>query len=137
MKDYVAVMEFEKTSVSVCFYIEHDKPFLIGEKMNSINEDAYMNGYNWEAFFNYYLPKYAPDVMINMDTDPESGMYAAYYDLTADNKLRANKFVEIIHSLIENEDELYRIIREESDEIEWDQLPRFYIYNTSIGRWLV
>ena len=120
MKDYVAVMEFEKTSVSVCFYIEHDKPFLIGEKMNSINEDAYMNGYNWEAFFNYYLPKYAPDVMINMDTDPESGMYAAYYDLTADNKLRANKFVEIIHSLIENEDELYRIIREESDEIEWD-----------------
>ena len=117
--DYVQCVEQEE-SISVCFYIEEDKPFAIGEKMNEINNDAYMNGYNWEAFFNYYLPKYAPDVIKEMDTDSEAGMYVAYYDLTPKNKARAEKFAEIIFNLIENEEELYRIIREEGGDIEWD-----------------
>ncbi len=119
MEDYVRTVEHED-SIAVCFYIEHDKPFAVGEKMREINEEAYMNGYNWEAFFNYYLPKYAPDVAADMDTDPEAGMYAAYYDFTPDNEARAEKFVEIIRELVENEDELYRIVREEGDDIEWD-----------------
>ena len=88
--------------------------------MQEINEEAYMNGYNWEAFFNYYLPKYAPDVCMNMKTDPEAGMYVAYYDLTPENEARAEKFTEIIHSLINNEKELYGIVREEGKAIEWD-----------------
>ena len=119
MVNYTCTVKHEK-SISVCFYIEQDKPFAIGEKMNELNEDAYMNGYNWEAFFNYYLPKYAPDIMNGMDTDPEAGMYVAYYALTPENEVRAEKFVEIISSLVENEEELYRIVREEGDEIEWD-----------------
>ncbi len=119
MQGYTAVVK-HKDSISVCFYIEQDKPFSIGGKMNEINEEAYMNGYNWEAFFNYYLPKYAPDVMEGMDTDPEAGMYAAYYNLTPDNEKRAEKFAQIIRELVENEDELYRIVREEGDNIEWD-----------------
>ncbi|MDR2862112.1 MAG: immunity 51 family protein, partial [Syntrophobacterales bacterium] len=119
MGDYATTIKHEN-SISVCFYIEHNKPFAIGEKMNEINDDAYMNGYNWEAFFNYYLPKYAPDVLKDMDTDPEAGMYVAYYPLTSENEARAEKFVEIIRSLIENEEELYRIVREEGEEIEWD-----------------
>ena len=109
-----------KTGISVCFYIEQDKPFAIGEKMNAINEEAYMNGYNWEAFFNYYLPKYDPDVTEGMGTDPEAGMYVAYYDLTPENEARAEKFVQIINHLIKNEEELYRIVREEGDKIAWD-----------------
>ncbi|MDR1483095.1 MAG: immunity 51 family protein [Synergistaceae bacterium] len=116
---YVTTVKHEE-SVSVCFYIEQDKPFAIGERMNEINEDAYMNGYNWEAFFNYYLPKYAPDVTENMETDPEAGMYVAYYPLTPENEARADAFVEIIRGLIENEEELFRIVREECDEIGWD-----------------
>lgn len=78
------------------------------------------NGYNWEAFFNYYLSKYAQDVMEGLDTDPKAGMYAAYYDLTPENEARAEEFVRIIRSLIENEEELYRIIREEGKNIKWD-----------------
>ena len=119
MGDYTAVVK-HKDSISVCFYIEQDKPFAIGEKMNEINEDAYMNGYNWEAFFNYYLPKYAPDVLENMDTDPEAGMYVAFYSLTPENETRAEKFMSIICQLVENEEELYRIVREEGDAIIWD-----------------
>ena len=119
MNDYVAI-EKDDDSISVCLYIEDDKLFAIGEKMNEINEEAYMNGYNWEAFFNYYFEKNSPDVLEEMDTDPEAGMYVAYYDMTPENKLRAEKLVEIICSLVENEEELYRIVREEGNKIEWD-----------------
>jgi len=117
--DYVRCVEHEE-GISVCFYIEEEKPFAVGEKMREINDNAYMNGSNWEAFFNYYLPRYAPDVIKEMDTDPEAGMYVAYYDLTPTNKARAEKFAGIICNLIENEEELYRIIREEGADIEWD-----------------
>lgn len=119
MADYVSIVKYEG-GISVCLYIESQKLFTIGEKMNELKEEAYMNGYNWEAFFNYYLKKNAPDILEGMDTDPEAGMYSAYYDLTPENESRAEKFVEIIHSLVENEEELYRIVREEGDEIEWD-----------------
>jgi hypothetical protein len=117
--DCAAVVKHEK-SISVCFYIEHDEPFAIGGKMNKVNENAYMNGYNWEAFFNYYLPKYAPDIAEGMETDPEAGMYVAYYALTPENEAKAEKFKDIIIGLVENEAELYRIVREEGDGIEWD-----------------
>lgn len=120
LKDYTAVIKHDD-SISVCFYIEHEKPFAIGEKMHRINREAYMNGYNWEAFFNYYLTKYAPDVMEGIDTDPEAGMYAAYYHgLTSENEARAEKFTQIIRQLVENENELYRIVSEEGKNILWD-----------------
>ena len=88
--------------------------------MKEINDNAYMNGYNWEAFFNYYLSEYAPDVLNGMNADSEAGMYVAYYDLTFKNEARAERLVEIIRSLIENEDELYRIVRDEGEDIVWD-----------------
>ncbi|TCI90623.1 Imm51 family immunity protein [Tenacibaculum sp. M341] len=119
MKDYVSIRKHE-TSLSVCFYIEKDKPFKIGEKMKQYNEEAYMNGYNWEAFFNYYLAKNYSEITINMNTDPEAGMYVAYYDLTSENEQRAENFVTIIENLIENEDTLYEIVKNEGNEIEWD-----------------
>ena len=54
--DYVKIMKYGNI-INLTFNIEQDKPFDIGEKMNEICADAYMNGYNWEAFFNYYLGK--------------------------------------------------------------------------------
>lgn len=39
-----------------------------------------------------------------------------------ENETKAEKFMEIIHHLIENEQEPYRTVREEGDEIEWDRL---------------
>ncbi|MDR1639530.1 MAG: immunity 51 family protein [Clostridiales bacterium] len=117
-EEYAIASEYENT-VYVNFYLEKDKPFAIGEKMTEINEEAYMNGSNWEAFFEYYLAENAPDILEGMCTDPEAGMYQAFYDLTPENKARAERFVEIIKSLINNEEELYRIIREEGDQIQW------------------
>ena len=117
-KDFVSLVK-GKRKVSVCFDIQGDKPFAAGKKMNEIREEAYMNGYNWEAFFDYYLPKYAPDV-IGGESDPEAGMYVCNYGLTPENEAKAGKFAEIIRSLIKNEKELYRIVREEGESIKWD-----------------
>lgn len=119
MADIVNINKFED-SISITFNIEDEKVMAIGEKMNEINEEAYMNGYNWEAFLNYYLEKNAPELLDGMDTDPEAGMYCAYYELSSENEIKVQKFADIIKSLIENEDELYRIIREDGDLIEWD-----------------
>lgn len=121
MTDYTSIIKNEdENEIAVYFYIENEKPFAIGEKMNEINEQAYMNGYNWEAFFNYYLSKHTPDVLEEMVTDSEAGTYVACYPITVENEVKANKFIEIIRSLVENEEELYRIVRDEGDEIEWD-----------------
>lgn len=117
--DYISITTYKK-EISLSFCIESEKPFPIGEKMNEINENAYMNGYNWEAFFNYYLSQNAPDVLKGLVSDSDAGTYVAVYKNNSKNEKKVNKFAEIIRSLVENEDELYRIIREEGENIEWD-----------------
>ena len=107
-------------SVSVCFGIEHGKVTRIGEKMNEIHEDAYMNGYNWEAFLNAYLKATQPALLTGMETDPEAGTYVAYYSLLADNSKKADKLMEVIENLIEKEDRIYKFVASEGTRIEWD-----------------
>lgn len=121
MEKYVDIVkDQESKTLSVCFWIEKEKPIRIGEKMNAINEEAYMNGYNWEAFFNFFLPKHHPDVFVGMETDPEAGTYVAYYTWTTENEKKAEKLVEIIKTLIENEKRLYNFLKKEGENIEWD-----------------
>ena len=79
-----------------------------------------MNGYNWEAFFNCYLAQNAPELLEDMHTDPEAGMYVAYYDLTPENEAKADKFNEIIHKLVEEPELLYDFMREHAWDVEWD-----------------
>ena len=75
-----------------------------------------MNGYNWDAFLNYYLAENAPDILEGIDSDPEAGTYAAYFEENEENEERAKRFADIIISLIENEEEIYKILREKGDE---------------------
>jgi len=117
--DYVKVLKYGNI-INITFNIEHDKPFNIGEKMNELCEDAYMNGYNWEAFFNYYLGKNYLEILEEIDFDPEAGMFTAYYDYSLENEIKAEKFKAIIIDLIENEEKLYKVIKEEAANIEWD-----------------
>ncbi len=124
MSNYVTISKLSvnknEDTISVMFNIEDDKPFKIGEKMNEINEDAYMNGYNWEAFFYHYLSKNYSQLLDGMVQDPEAGSYFAHYDATPENEVKAEKFKKIIEHLIENEEELYKFITEEGDNIAWD-----------------
>lgn len=117
--DYIKILKYGNI-INVSFYIEHDKPFNIGEKMNELCEDAYMNGYNWESFFRYYLGKNHSDILEGIDFDPEAGMFTAFYDLSPENEIKATKFKEVIIDLIENEDKLYEVLKTEAENIEWD-----------------
>ena len=119
MGDFVKLFTAEN-SVQVCFYIEDPQIMAIGEKLEEINGQAYMNGYNWEALLRFYLEQNAPEVLKEMAADPEAGMYAAYYPLTRENEARAGKLLEIIRRLAEDEEELCRLVRDHGDEIEWD-----------------
>ncbi|MBC2101129.1 hypothetical protein HCB11_02335 [Listeria marthii] len=119
MEKYVKIVKFED-NLSVCLNISTEKLIAIGEKMNEMNEDAYMHGYNWEAFLNYYLAKHAPDVLEGMGSDPEAGMYVAYYTLSPETEARAEKLVQIITNLIENEELLYQTVKNEGNQIDWD-----------------
>ena len=72
-----------------------------------------------ERELSFRLPP-MPELLEGLEPDPEAGSYMAYYAPTPENEAKAKKFVEIIASLVENEEELCRIVREEGDEIEWD-----------------
>lgn len=117
--DYVKIIKYGKI-INLTFYIEHDKPFEIGEKMNEIYDKAYMNGYDWEAFLNHYLKKNSPEVLEGLEMDPEAGIITAYYDNTLENEEKAEKLKNIIIDLIENEEKLYKALKDEGSKINWD-----------------
>lgn len=118
--DYIDVFNHEDGSVAVCFQIEDDKIMDIGDRMNEICEDAYMNGYNWTAFLNHYIAKTSPELLYGMDTDPEAGTYTAFYQ---DGRLygkNAPKLASLIKDLVENEEALYAFLKENAENIEWE-----------------
>ena len=119
MADYVKINKTDDR-IDLWFLNENNEPFAVGEKLYAINENAYMNGYNWEAFFNCYLAINAPELLEDMHTDPEAGMYVAYYDLTPENEAKADKFNELIHKLVEEPELLYDFMREHAWDVEWD-----------------
>jgi hypothetical protein len=90
----------------------------IGQKMEAINEEAYMNGYNWEAFLNHYLQTNHPDLLDGLDTDSEGGTYVALYDKADSDK--ADKLISVINGLVNNPDKIYSFLKDNGEDIEWD-----------------
>ncbi len=117
--EYIRLLKTENF-ISVLFLIEQEKVLKIAENMEKINQKAYMNGYNWEAFLNFYLAKYHPVVLEKMDSDPEAGMYVAHYEPSAVNETKAKMLAKIMIELVENEEKLYSLVKEYASEIEWD-----------------
>ena len=93
----------------------------IGEEMNKRCSEAYMNGYNWDKFLREYIFYKNLDILNEMETDPEAGLYSARFD-GEDEKTRmlAKDFSEMIKEAIENEELIYDFLEEHKDEIEWD-----------------
>ena len=119
MADYASVFTYQN-DVSVSFAAEDPKVMALGEKLAALCTEAYMNGYNWDALFRYYLEKYEPDILEGLDPDPEAGSYTAHWPLSPENEGRAKRFAEIIRSLVEGEETLCRLVEENGGEIEWD-----------------
>ena len=60
MQDLVTVLSNED-GIQISLDVQQDAVLQIGEMMQEIQEEAYMNGENWAIFFQYYLEQYAPE----------------------------------------------------------------------------
>lgn len=117
--EHISVDNYEGV-VSLTFYIEHEEIMAIGERLQELNEDAYMNGYNWEAVLNAYLEAYCPELLSGLDTDPEAGLYTAMYRTDAGGEEKAGHLAAIITELINEPEKLYSFVSEYGDDIQWD-----------------
>lgn len=119
--DSIKLIEMpEHDSISVCLYIEHDELFALGQRINEQFEEAYMNGYNWEAVIKYYVHKLDPALMDEVGTDPEAGMFAAYMSYTPENLDKMQRFESHLQKMLADEAALMAFIQEHQEEIEWD-----------------
>ncbi|MEM6672492.1 MAG: Imm51 family immunity protein [Planctomycetota bacterium] len=107
-------------TISLCLYVEDDAVFAMGERINEQCEDAYMNGYNWEALILFWLKDKHPDLADGLETDPEAGMFAADYAKSDANRVKAKKFYDALAALVSDEEALTAYILEHSEAIPWD-----------------
>lgn len=106
--------------ISVSFDAGNDDIQAIGSKMNEICDAAYMNGYNWDAFFNCYLGQNAPEILDVIESDPEAEMYSVYIeDINSETKALAEQLVEIIDDLLNDEEKILSFVKANADDIEW------------------
>ena len=117
--DFVKLTE-DGGSITVLFNIEDETVMALGERLAEICADAYMNGYNWDALLTCYLQKHAPSLLEGIETDPEAGLYAAYYEAGAGSLQRAQSLTDLIAELVSDGDALCEFAAEYADEIEWD-----------------
>jgi hypothetical protein len=110
----------EHNSISVCVYNEQDGLLSLGEKINAHFEDAYMNGYNWDALIRFYMASIDPNLMEEVETDPEAGMFSAYMSYSPENLVKMKRFKSHILTMLADEASLMEFIKEHYSEIEWD-----------------
>ncbi|MCA8990538.1 MAG: hypothetical protein KDA69_18030 [Planctomycetaceae bacterium] len=110
----------EHDSISVCVYCENDDLFALGERINEKYEDAYMNGYNWDALIRFYVGQQAPELMDEIGTDPEAGMFSAYMNYSPENLEKMKRFETHVRQMLANEARLMAFIDANLDDIEWD-----------------
>lgn len=110
----------EHDSISVCVYNENEGLFELGERINARFEEAYMNGYNWDALISFYVAIIDPALMTEIESDPEAGMYSAYMSLGPENLEKMKRFELHIRAMIADEAALMKFIEDHCAEIEWD-----------------
>lgn len=119
--NYLTIQIDEEQAI-VMLNCEHETVMNVGELMEAVNESAYMNGYNWEAFLISYLSTHYPMLEYNMATDCEAGCFTAIFD----NAISINMFEDaeqlknIIVHLMEHPEEILIYLMENVEEIEWD-----------------
>jgi len=119
LEDIVRV-DIDGNGVSVVFYVEDEKVMEIGQRLEEINENAYMNGENWSAVLTKYLEVNDLEAAELMDADPEAGLFAAYFALSDEGRDAAERTAEILRSFVTSPDVLYGFVEQYGDEIEWD-----------------
>lgn len=119
--DCIALVELpDHDSISVCVYSEKEGLFELGERINARFDDAYMNGYNWEVLIRFYVSGIDPELMAEIESDPESGMYSAYMSFSPENLEKMKRFEAHVRMMVADETALMKFIEKHLDEIEWD-----------------
>lgn len=106
--------------IQVCVYNEMEGLFELGERINARFEDAYMNGYNWDALIRFYVSTVDPDLMAEVETDPEAGSFSAYLSDSPENLEKMRRFESHVRAMVADEQALMKFIEDHCDEIEWD-----------------
>nr|AWI67025.1 Immunity protein 51 [Caecomyces sp.] len=107
--------------IDILFIVESKKIMKIGEEMQKRCEEAYMNGYNWEAFFNAYMKINCPEILEKLKTDAEAGSYSIIFeDVNEQTRSMSKQLFDRIKSLVENEQLIYDFMENHNTEIEWD-----------------
>ena len=120
MADYVN-LNIGEDYISITFNVGNNRIMEIGSRMEEICEDAYMNGYNWDAFFNFYLGQNAPEILDVIESDPEADMYSVYIEeVNNETKALAEQLAEIIDELLNDEEQILSFVKANADDIEWD-----------------
>ena len=107
-------------SISVCVYSDHERLAALGERINARFDEAYMNGYNWDALIRFYVGKADRGLMDEVKTDPEAGMFSAYIKYSPDNLEKMKRFESYVRTMLADERALMEFIEANRDEIEWD-----------------
>jgi hypothetical protein len=117
MADFVTQHE-HNSQISVYFNIEAPEVMAVGQQMEAIAPQAYMNGYNWDAFLTHYLRIQHPALLSGLETDSEAGTYVGLYKKA--DAAKAAQLVAIIQELISNPAPIYTFLQAEANDIEWD-----------------
>jgi hypothetical protein len=112
----------EHDSISVCVYAENDGLYQLGERINARFEDAYMNGYNWDALIRCYVASLDPALMDIIEADPEAGMYSAYMSFSPENLEQMQRFETNLRTMLADEAALMQFIETHYEDIEWDSM---------------
>ena len=114
-------LHIREDSISVSFDVGTPVIMSLGERMNEICPEAYMNGYNWEAFLNAYLEENKPEILEEIESDPEAEMYCVYFnEVNDDTKAMAEELAATIEDLLSDEDAVMSFLKDNEGSIEWD-----------------
>lgn len=120
-KESIKLLEMpDHDSISLCVYNEQQGLFELGERINARFEDAYMNGYNWDALIRFYVSRLDPELMDEIESDPEAGMYSACMSHSPENLEKMKRFETHVRTMLSDEQALMAFIKQHYEEIEWD-----------------
>lgn len=119
MSGYVT-KEHNEYEVYACFSIENEKLTKICDKVTELYPDIYLNCYNWDALLYHYMQNNSPDLLVDLDSDIQEYDFIAIYQVNDINHTKIDKFINILTDFVENEDKLFKYIKDFESEIEWD-----------------
>lgn len=113
-------LDDENDKLVLTLNVLHEKCVKIGNHINEIHDAADMNGYNWETLFLYYLTKHNPAYLVGVGTESEADKFVLYAPDIEGFQGNFRDMEKIFTDLLENPDDLYRLVSLEGDLIQWD-----------------